>query len=200
MTPTLDQFQVATGSSAANAKTYYDAAVAAMDRYAIASPVQIAAFCASMGIETQRLTAMQENLNYTHPEHLASVFRRVFDEDHNGVISQWEVERCKAYCGNPTALSIKLYGGFHGRGGLMLTWQRNYAAHAFRNGKDWLNKPDLLLQPEDAMLSAASFWDAGNLNAVAANMGEVTLRVNGPARLALAERIALFNEGTKVMV
>lgn len=196
---TLEQFQVATGSTLANASVYYTHACAAMERFDIATSDQVAAFCATIGVETQRLTKMQEDLYYTHPERLVMVFRRVFDLNKDGRAEPEEIEACTPYCRNPRALSQKLYGGFHGRGGTMLTWERNYALHGLKLGFDYVNNPDLLLTPQHAMLSAGSFWDEGRINAVAHNMDEVTLRVNGPARLALAERIALRDEGLKVL-
>jgi putative chitinase len=200
MTLTLDQFQAATGSTAENAQTYYDAALETFERFSVVEPTQIAAFCATLGVESQRLTKMEENLYYTHPDRLAKIFRRVFDENHDGVIEQWEIERCQAYCRNPQALSIKLYGGFHGRGGFQLTWERNYKVHGKRLGFDYLSNPDLLLEPQHAILSAGSFWDLNQINDVADRMDEVTFRVNGPARLGLAERIALYNEGLEAIV
>lgn len=199
MTPTLEQFQAATGSTAENAQIYYEPALETFERFSIVEPTQIAAFCATVGVETQRLTKMEENLYYTTPDRLAKIFRRVFDEDHDGVIEPWEIERCKPYCRNPRALSIKLYGGFHGRGGMHLTWERNYKVHSKRLGFDYLSDPNLLLEPQHAMLSAGSFWDLNQINDVADRMDEVTFRVNGPARLGLAERIALCNEGLEAL-
>lgn len=195
MTPTLEQFQAATGSTLENAQTYYDAALDTFERYAVSEPTQIAAFCATLGVESQRLTKMEENLYYTHPDRLAKIFRRAFDQDHDGVIEQWEIDRAADFCRNPHALSHKLYSGYHGRGGFQLTWEKNYRIHGERTGFDYLGHPELLLEPQHAILSAGSFWDLNRINDVADRMDEVTFRVNGPARLALAERIALYNDG-----
>lgn len=189
----LDQFAEATGATHANASEYLDAALAAMARFNIATEEQIAAFLASVSVETQRLTAMEENLYYTHADRLADLFRRVFDEDHDGKISPEEVVKAMPYLKNPTGLSMRLYGGFNGRGGSMLTWERNYRLHGDKLGVNYVANPGLLLKPEHAMLSAASFYDEIKGNECADDMGELTRRWNGPRRLALAERIAQKN-------
>lgn len=197
---TLEQFAVATGSTHANASLYYEAAVQACARFKIDEDAErLAAFFGSVAVETECLTAMQESLYYRDAERLARLFLRVFDEDHNRIITSDEIDKARPYCRMPKELSLKLYGGYHGRGGLMLTWEKNYRVHSDKLGTDYLHNPDRVLEPEHTMLSAASFWDETNCNDVAHDMGEVTLRVNGPARLALARRIAQRNEAFKVL-
>lgn len=196
---TLDQFAVATGATLENAGLYHPWAVQACERFQIVSPVQLAAFCASMAVETTRLTAMQESLYYRDAERLAKIFRRVFDLDHNGAITPDEIDKARLYCRMPKELSLKLYGGYHGRGGMMLTWEKNYIFHGSKLGFPYAREPNMLLQPEHAMLSAASFWDSAACNDVAHDMDEVTRRVNGPARMHLAERIAQRNVAMEVL-
>lgn len=190
---TLEQFAVATGATLENAGLYYPWAVQACERFKIVTPPQMAAFFASMSVETARLTAMQEGLYYRDAERLAKVFRRIFDHDKDGRISPEEIDRARPYCRMPKELSLKLYGGYHGRGGMMLTWERNYAAQTIKLSYDYLHNPDLVMEPEHAMLTAASYWDDAECNEVAHDMDEVTRRVNGPARLHLAERISQRN-------
>lgn len=190
---TLDQFAVATGATLENAGLYHPWAVQAFERFHIEEPPQLASICAHISIETGRLTAMQESLYYRDAERLAKVFRRIFDIDHNGAITPDEIDAARPYCRMPKELSLKLYGGYHGRGGLMLTWERNYAAQTVKLGHDYLHYPEMVLQPEHAMLTAASFWDDVKGNAVAHDMDESTFRINGPARMHLAERIAQRN-------
>lgn len=189
----LEQFALATGSTLQNAGLYHQWAVQACERFKILTPVQLAAFCASMSVETRQLNAMQEDLYYRDAERLAKLFRRVFDTNKDGKIDFDEIERARPYCRMPKELSLKLYGGYHGRGGLMLTWERNYALHGLKLSQPYLHQPELVMVPEHAMLTAASFWDENNCNAVAHDMDEVTRRINGPARLHLAERIAQRN-------
>lgn len=189
MTPTLVQFAAATGSTLENALKYYGAALTTFERFNICTPEEIAAFCATVGVETTRLTQMEEGLYYTNAERLVAIFPRAFKS----------ADEALPYCRNPKGLSTKLYGGFHGRGGTMLTWQNNYHLHGERLGVDYVHTPELLLEPLHALLSAGSFWDLHQLNERAHSMDQVTLVVNGPKRLALAERIALRNAGMEAL-
>lgn len=195
MTPTLEQFATATGADLAHATVYFDQAVAAMDRFQITDPEAVAAFCATIGVETQYLTAMEESLYYKDPARIADLYKRVFDKDHNGQISAAEIEAAKPYARNSNAVSKLLYNGFHGRGGAMLTWQGNYKKHGDLLGFDYVSNPALVKEPMHAMLTAGSFWDVAKCNECASDMGEVTLRWNGPRRLALDRRIALRDIG-----
>lgn len=197
---TLEQFAAAAGASSANAAQYFDAATAAMERFGITEPACIAAFCAHVSVETARLTKMEEDLYYKDAKRLAGLFLRVFDEDHNRVITDDEVVKAMPYIKNPKGLSMRLYGGFHGRGGAQLTWERNYRAHGDKLGVNYVSNPGLLLTPEHAMLSAASFYDSINGNDVAHDMGEMTARWNGPKRMHLAERIAQYNTALSALV
>lgn len=197
---TVEQFALATGATVENAAKYHEAALEAMDRYRISeTPVQIAAFCGTVGIECTHLTRFEEDLYYRDAERLAKLFKRAFDENHDGTVSFEEITKARAYCKMPQALSEKLYGGYHGRGAIQLTWQKNYKVHGDRIGLDYVTNPEWVCRPLDAFLTAGSFWDLNGCNAVAHDMDEVTLRVNGPRRLALAERIALRNKALEVL-
>jgi putative chitinase len=182
---TLEQFQEATGSDAEHAETYYMWVLEAMHHYEIdRDPGRIAAFCGTIGVESTRLSKVEEDLYYRSPERLVAIFPSKFPT----------VDSARPYCRMPADLSHKLYNGYHGRGLIQLTWERNYRVHGDRLGADFVNNPELLLTPQWAAMSAGSFWDLNNCNDVAYDMGEVTLRVNGRARLHLAERIALRNQ------
>jgi putative chitinase len=196
---TLDQFAVACGATEQNAALYYEAAREACDRFKIDDATKLAAFFGHMAIETRYLNAMQEDLYYRDAERLAGLFRRVFDLDKDGKIEPEEIDAARPYCRMPKELSLKLYGGYHGRGGMMLTWERNYAAQTLKLGFDYLHEPDLLLKPKHAMLTAASYWDDAKCNDVAHDMGESTRRINGPKRLHLAERISQRNKALEVL-
>jgi putative chitinase len=186
----LEQFQVAVGADEAHAATYYEHVLATMDRYNISRIEEVSAFLATISIESARLTHVEEDLYYRDPERIAKLFKRAFDTNHDGVITQDEIDHARPYCRMPKELSQKLYNGCHGRGLIQLTWEKNYQLCGDALGIDFVSEPSLLCTPEYAALSAGWFWDTNNINSVADNMDEVTLRVNGPRRLALAERIA----------
>jgi putative chitinase len=187
---TLDQFARATGAEEAVAARYHDHALAAMERFSIDNPTRTAAFLGTVSVETRQLTAMEEDLYYRDPKRLACLFLRAFDEDHDRAIEPEEINKAIPYCRNPQGLSMRLYNGYHGRGGGQLTWERNYKLHGDKLGYDYVGQPNMLVDPFHAMLSAASFWDEIKANDIAHDMDEVTRRWNGPKRLQLAERIA----------
>lgn len=178
---TLEQFALATGATEENAQTYHEACLAAMARFEIDQTAErVSAFLATLSIESARLTTMEENLYYRDPARLSKIFPSKFRT----------AADAEPYVRNPAALSMKLYNGFHGRGGIQLTWEKNYRIHGDRLGFDYVSNPTWLLAPDHAMLSAGSYWDLNKCNDVADDMDEVTLRVNGRARMHLAERIA----------
>jgi putative chitinase len=188
----LDQFQAAVGATRENAELYFETVMQAMDRFSILDELEpTAAFLATISIESARLTTVEENLYYRSPERLHQIFPSKFPD----------IDSARPYCRMPKELSKKLYNGYHGRGLIQLTWERNYRIHGERLGvgDSLVVYPDTLLTPDWAALTAASYWDLHNCNSCSNDMGEVTRRVNGPARMHLAERIAQMNVAMEVL-
>jgi len=131
------------------------------------------------------LTATEEGLYYSSAERLAGIFKRAFNGD---------VSAALPFTKNPKALSQKLYQGFHGRGLIQLTWEKNYRLCGDALGVDFVAHPELLSSPQYAALSAAWFWKTNGCNEAAdkSDMDLVTKIVNGPAKLHLAERKQQF--------
>ena len=176
--------QTATGSTPANAAKYLDAINAALVRFEINTHQRVAAFLATVAIESAHLAAVEEGLFYSSPDRLASIFKRAFKSPAEAV----------PFAKNPKALSAKLYEGFHGRGLIQLTWRRNYEACGKALDMDFVADPALLALPANAALSAGWFWKANGCNEAAdrGDMEAVTKIVNGPAKLHLAERKAQY--------
>lgn len=68
-----------------------------------------------------------------------------------------------------------------GRGFIQITGKYNYTKLSKDLGIDFVNKPELLEQEANAMLSALWFWDKRKLNALADknDLRGITRRVNG---------------------
>ena len=177
------------GASLANARIYMDPINAAMAQFQIDKPRRQAAFLATVGVETQNLTKMEEGFYYLDAARLASIYPRAFKS----------AEEARPYTRNSAGLSKLLYGGFHGRGGIQLTWEKNYRAAGDALGKPYLVRPELVAQPVDAMLTAAWFWTTNgcNIAADAGDMRGVTRIVNGPKLMHLAEREDLYDIGIR---
>lgn len=178
---TFDDLAAATGSTAANAIKYAEPLTEAMAKFDITSQRQRAAFLATVAVESQNLSKVEESLYYKDAQRLANIYTRVF----KGIAAKAE-----PYTRNSAALGELLYQGYWGRGLIQLTWLGNYSRCGDALGVDLVNNPDLLLTPKYAALSAAWFWQDKRCNEPAdrGDMDEVTLRVNGKAKMHLAER------------
>jgi putative chitinase len=176
----IDELKAATGSNELDALKYIAPLNQSMDRFEINTPQRIAAFLATISIESARLSAVEENLFYSNPERLASIFKRVFPD----------AKAAEGFTKNPKALSQILYNGFHGRGLIQITHEPNYKACGDALGVNFIEEPELLATPIYAALSAGWFWKTNGCNeaADAGDMDKVTRIVNGPAKLHLAER------------
>lgn len=163
----------------------------AMEAFEINTPKRQAAFLATVSVESMRLSKVEEGLYYKDPERLAKIFPRAFKS----------VAGAVPYAKNPDALSQLLYGGYHGRGILQLTWEKNYKAASDALAFDYVDNPDLLLEPEHATLTAAWFWKTNGCNEAAdrGDMKAVTRIVNGPALMHLEERQDMYERALEVL-
>ena len=177
---TLDYLEQATTSNMANASKYLDGINAALGHFQIDTHNRVSAFLATIAIESAHLSTVEEGLFYSNADRLAAIFHRAFASPADAA----------PFVRNPVALDQKLYGGFHGRGLIQLTWEANYRACGDALGIDFVSSPAKLCEPMNAALSAGWFWATHGCNEAAdsGDMEAVTLHVNGPAKLALKER------------
>lgn len=70
---------------------------------------------------------------------------------------------------------------YRGRGFIQVTGKNNYAEVAKMVGVDFVDQPDLLAQPQYALLSACCFWQHAHLNAFADrdDVHGLTIAING---------------------
>lgn len=191
MTP--DQLAKATEATLSDALIYHAPLLRAMERFKIDNPRRRAAFLGgTVAIESQHLKKVEESLYYKDAARLAAIYPRAFK-------SPAEAE---PYARNSAKLGQLLYQGYWGRGLIQLTWRDNYKACGDALGFDYVTKPELLLEPMHAALSAAWFWDSRNCNIPAdkGDMTGVTRLVNGPKLMHLAERKAGYELALKVGV
>lgn len=193
MSLTVEQLAKGTGSTIISAFKFHQHLNDGMRRFEIKTPRQIAAFLATVGIESAHLTATEESLYYRDAARLADIYKRAF----GGVPAKAE-----PYIKNSRKLSELLYEGYHGRGLIQLTWERNYAAATVALGYDYLHDPALVCQPRHAALTACWYWHNSGCNAPAeaGDMREVTELVNGPKLMHLKERTALYASNAEWLV
>lgn len=183
----------------------------AMARFKIDSLVRQSAFIAQVGHETGQLKALVESLNY----------------DAKGLASTWP-SRYRAADGapntkafglsrKPEAIANDTYAGrngntqagdgwkFRGRGGLQITGRAGYLAMGKTLDLPLIEQPELLEQPEWAMMSSAAWWSANGLNdlADAGRIQDIGSLINtgkvGRVPHGADNRLALYKQALKVL-
>ena len=191
MSFTVEQLAAATSAPYGNAKVHHPHLCAAMSRFNIDSLQRQAAFLATVSVESQQLSKMEEGLYYKDAARLARIYPRAFKS----------AADAEPYARNPKGLGDLLYKGYWGRGFLQLTWRRNYERASEALGYDYVGNPALVVEPKHAALTAAWYWHDAKCNDPAdkGDMTEVTRRVNGPALMHLAERKAQYEVALKAL-
>ena len=169
------------------------------------------AFLAQVGHESAQLNRVEENLNYS-----AQALRKVFPKYFR------TPQEASSYAHHPERIANRVYAGrmgngsedsgdgwkFRGRGLIQITGRDNYVAMSALMGKDLTVWPDALLMPLDACRSAALWWKANGLNALADKLsgaGErktfeaITRRVNGGLS-GLEDRWAIYQRAKNSIV
>jgi putative chitinase len=158
---------------------------AACDKYAIAAPLDVAAFLATVGVESGRLVWVAEiwgptpaQVGYEPPSHKATEL------------------------GNTQAGDGVRYKG---RGLIQITGRRNYLLCGMALNLDLIAHPELLEQANAAALSAGWFWHNNKLSALAGDFLAASRAVNlgNPHSKAMpngySERLSLYGAGKKAL-
>lgn len=202
----------ATGSTLANAERYLAFIQGTCKAYDITSPKRVAAFLSQIAHESQNLTRVRENLNYS-VEGLLRTFRGRITPEQAALYG-----RSPGRAADRIAIANIVYGGdwgrrhlgntepgdgarFIGRGLKQLTGRDNAARCGRAIGEDFVRYPERLELPVNAALSAGWFWDSRNLNRLAdsEDLVRLTREVNGGEN-GLHERIALYKVALNVCV
>lgn len=183
-----------------NPQEWYEGLCNQLPQFGIVTPARVAGFISQCQHESADFTTLTENLNYS-AKGLAGVFKKYFPSE----------AEAKPYERKPEKIANRVYANrmgngpessgdgwkFRGRGLVQLTGRSNYT-QCSRDlfGDDCLvDNPDLVCEPEYAILSACWFWHKNKLNDIC-DRGDVVLlskRING-GTLGLADRIHHWNE------
>ena len=168
------------GAAPARAALFTPFIQAACASYSIAEPLDVAAFLAQVGHESEHLTFTKELWGPT-------IAQRAYEPPS---------EKAREL-GNTQPGDGRL---FCGRGLIQLTGRANYAIAAVALDLDLLNHPELLEQPEHAAMSAGWFWWNRKISpmALAGDFVDVTRRVNGGTN-GLADRQVLYDAAKKAL-
>lgn len=179
---------------------WYEGLYEQLPKFAIVTPARVAGFISQCQHESLDFTILTENLNYS-AKGLMGIFKKYFPNE--AVAKQYERK--------PEKIANRVYGGrmgngpedsgdgwtFRGRGLVQLTGRSNYT-QCSRDlfGDDTLiENPDLVTEPDYAVLSACWFWHKNRLNDIC-DRGDVVLlskRING-GTIGLADRIHHWND------
>ena len=160
------------------------------------TPRRLCHFMGQIFVETGGFANMIENLNYKNPQRLDAIFSKVIGlADAKALIQK-----------GPEAIANRVYSNrlgngneasgdgfrYRGSGYKQLTGRSNYRQIGQFVGIDIEKNPELARQPAAAARIAFKFWDVNNCSPLA-DQGDtegVTAKINGPAKLALADRRA----------
>ena len=198
---------------------WLDAVVEACTKFQINTPKRIAAFLAQTAHESAGYTMLEENLNYS-AETMAVVWPNRFAE--KGPDGKYIKENGKnkpnkfalALHRKPEMIANVVYSNrmgngtiesgegwlYKGRGLKQLTGKDNYTRCGKSLGIDLVEKPELLLTPQYAALSAGWFWDSNRLGDFADRDDFVgmTKKING-GTIGLADREARYKAVLSVL-
>jgi len=190
------------GSTILRAASWTSPLQSACDRYFIDTPLRVAAFLSQVGVESARLTAVVENLNYsatglltTFPKYFNSIQAAQYEHQPQRIANRVYANRY----GNGDEASGDGFR-FRGRALLQITFRDNYASCGKAIALPLDSHPELLEQPCNAALAAGWFWDSRDLNklADAGRFEGITRAINGGLN-GYSERLALYSAGKKAM-
>jgi putative chitinase len=156
-----------------------------------------AALLGQLGVESQRLTRMTENLNYRDPQRLDAMFSAVRGvEDAELLITKGPMAIANRVYANRLGNGPETSGDgwrFRGCGGIQCTGRDNHAAFGASCGLGVMDVPAYLQTPKGAIEVTGWFWGMHGLNDLADQyrITDITRIVNGPALEGLNDRIAL---------
>jgi putative chitinase len=172
-------------------------------KYDINTPQRQSAFIGQCQHESANFTRLEEGLNYS-ASRLMAVWPSRFPN----------LDVANQYANDPEKLANKVYGNraelgnieegdgwkFHGRGIIQLTGRANYTVCGQALGRPFADTPELVLEPENACLSAGWFWNKKSLNSLAdsGDIEKMTRRING-GLIGLEDRKAKIAKALSVL-
>ena len=184
---------------------YYSYFLQYCDKYKINTPKRISHFLAQVNYESGYMNYVEEKFTYS-AKRLLKVFQKYFKTLDEAKEYEYKGEKIanKVYAnrmGNGDEQSGDGYR-YRGRGLIQLTGKNNYLKFSkwYNDSKIFVDSPDLLLQPQFAVLSAFFYWDTHKLNDyIVENVDDYTIckvitkKING-AYNGLEERFRLYKK------
>ena len=148
---------------------YYSYFLQYCDKYKINTAERLSHFLAQVNYESGYMNYIEEKFTYS-TKRLLQVFPKYFKT----------VDEANEYAYKPEKIANRVYANrmgngseasgdgwkYRGRGLIHLTGKNNYLKFSkwYNDSKIFVDSPDLLLQPQFAILSAFFYWDKNKLN------------------------------------
>lgn len=162
----------------------------------VTTPRRLCHFMGQIFVETGGFSSMVESLRYKDPARLDGLFKAVRGiEDARALIKLGEEAIANRVYASRLGNGDEASGDgwrYRGSGYKQLTGRTNYQTIGGLVGLDIAGNPELAREPKAAAAVAFKFWDAQNCSPLAdkGDVEGVTGKINGPAKVALAERRA----------
>ena len=184
---------------------YYSYIEQYCEKYKINTAERISHFLAQVNYESGYMNYIEEKLTYS-AKRLLQVFPKYFKTLDEAKEYEYKGEKIanKVYAnrmGNGSELSGDGWK-YRGRGLIQLTGKNNYLKFSkwYNDSSIFVDNPDLLLQPQFAVLSAFFYWDTHKLNDyIVDNVDDYTIckvitkKINGGYN-GLEERFRLYKK------
>ena len=184
---------------------YYSYIEQYCDKYKINTPKRISHFLAQVNYESGYMNYIEEKFSYS-AKRLLQVFPKYFKN----------IDEANEYAYKPEKIANRVYANrmgngselsgdgwkYRGRGLIQLTGKNNYLKFSkwYNDSSIFVDNPDLLLQPQFAVLSAFFYWDTHKLNDyIVENVDDYTIckvitkKINGGYN-GLEERFRLYKK------
>ena len=156
-------FKVLKAPSKVNLDVFVEATKGACAIFDITTDETIAALLGQCAVECVNFSRLEESLYYTTQSLISANFSKV-----RALPSSEQVKLLRNPEGLANVAYADRYGNgnpasgdgwkYRGRGGIQTTFKANYEAAEKLTGRPYVEQPDLLSQPSDAMLSAAAYF------------------------------------------
>lgn len=205
MTSVNTQSLKAMGVAPEQVQMFKEPLQAACALFQIDTPARVACFLAQAVHESDKFKHLQENLFYSSPERIMTIFPsrvKTLDEAKNLTRSPRELAN-RVYSGRLGNGDMASEDGwnFRGRGLFQLTGRDNYKAVEIALGHPYSTQPELVGMPSHAALTAAWYWHSNGCNELADSrqFSLITKRINGPAMLGHDVRMTLYTQAVNAL-
>jgi putative chitinase len=179
-----------------NPEIHASALEEARQNSSVTTAARLCHFMGQIFVETGGFKSMVESLRYKDPQRLDKLFSAVHGiDDARALISLGEEAIANRVYSNRLGNGDEASGDgwrYRGSGYKQLTGRDNYRAIGSIVGMDIEGNPELARDPQASARIAFEYWDARTCSplADAGDVERITEKVNGPAKVGLAERRA----------